>query len=135
MGMVPFTELVYLPDEGRFEEVSKVPATAVRGEGAWLNSKPIRSNHLLGERPVMLASRSETKRGEFKPFYSCAEVRPVGSIAYKLALIAAGRGDATFSLGPKNEWDVAAGCFWVDEGGGRASDKEGEFVLFNRANT
>ena len=28
VGMVPFTELVYLPEEGRYEELSKVPAHA-----------------------------------------------------------------------------------------------------------
>ena len=28
VGMVPFTELLYLPDEDRYEEVSKVPSTA-----------------------------------------------------------------------------------------------------------
>ena len=59
---------------------------------------------------VVLASRSEVERGQWKPFEnSPIEVRAVGSVAYKLALVAAGLADATWTLVPKHEWDVAAG--------------------------
>ena len=109
--------------------------TASRGEGIWLNGEPSRSGRLVGERLVILASRSEFKNGKFKPFERYAEVRPVGSIAYKLALVATGKADATFSLGPKNEWDIAAGVLLVEESGGRTADREGISFLFNRANT
>ena len=59
----------------------------------------------------------------------------MGSIAYKLALVATGKADATFSLEPKNEWDIAAGVLLVEESGGRTADREGISFLFNRANT
>jgi myo-inositol-1(or 4)-monophosphatase len=42
----------------------------------------------------------------------------MGSVAYKLGLVAAGRADLTFTLVPKNEWDVAAGAALVESTGG-----------------
>jgi len=45
-------------------------------------------------------------------------VRPMGSVAYKLGLVAAGKADVTFTLTPKNEWDVAAGAALVQSAGG-----------------
>jgi myo-inositol-1(or 4)-monophosphatase len=68
---------------------------------------------------VILASRSELKRGEWKQFEGADfKIQPVGSVAYKLALVAAGRADATFTLVPKHEWDIAAGVALVESGGG-----------------
>ena len=84
---------------------------------------------------MLLASRSEIQRGEWKAFEAVADVRPCGSIAYKLALVAAGRADATFSLGPKNEWDIAAGVLLVEEAGGTAGDKKRRTFRFNQADT
>src|SRR6202166_8884 len=46
---------------------------------------------------LVLASRSEVKRGEWKPFENTNfKIRPMGSVAYKLALVAAGLADVTF---------------------------------------
>lgn len=68
---------------------------------------------------VALASRSEVKRGEWKAFENGPlQVRAMGSVAYKLALVAAGLADITFTLTPKNEWDVAAGAALVTSAGG-----------------
>lgn len=68
---------------------------------------------------LVLASRSEVTRGEWKQFENAPfKVRPVGSVAYKMALVSAGLADATFTLTPKNEWDVAAGAALVLSAGG-----------------
>src|ERR1017187_4563796 len=68
---------------------------------------------------LVLASRSEVKRGEWKQFESAEfNIRPMGSVAYKLGLVAAGRADLTFTLVPKNEWDVAAGAALVESAEG-----------------
>jgi myo-inositol-1(or 4)-monophosphatase len=68
---------------------------------------------------LVLASRSEVKRGEWKQFESAEfNIKPMGSVAYKLGLVAAGRADLTFTLVPKNEWDVAAGAALVASAGG-----------------
>jgi myo-inositol-1(or 4)-monophosphatase len=80
-------------------------------------SQPSQRKDLHGA--LVLASRSEVKRGEWKQFESAEfNIRPMGSVAYKLGLVAAGRADLTFTLVPKNEWDVAAGAALVESAGG-----------------
>jgi myo-inositol-1(or 4)-monophosphatase len=80
-------------------------------------SQPSSRTSLAGA--LVLASRSEVKRGEWKPFESgLFQIRAMGSVAYKLALVSVGLADATFTLTPKNEWDVAAGAALVESAGG-----------------
>jgi myo-inositol-1(or 4)-monophosphatase len=68
---------------------------------------------------LVLASRSETKRGEWKMFENAPfKLEPMGSVAYKLARVAAGLADITFTLVPKHEWDVAGGAALVVSAGG-----------------
>lgn len=126
---IPIAAAVYNP-------VTKELFHAIKDEGAWLNQQKI---HCSSTRPSsprlsLLASRSEYKRGEWTQFEAQHEVKQVGSIAYKLALIAAGKADATFSLGPKSEWDIAAGVLLVKEAGGIAVDKLGKDFQFNQSN-
>ncbi len=84
---------------------------------------------------LVLASRSEVKRGEWKQFESSDfTTRPMGSVAYKLGLVAAGRADVTFTLVPKNEWDVAAGAALVLSGGGFVQTLENADLKCNRKN-
>jgi len=71
------------------------------------------------EGALVLASRSEVERGEWARFQrSSFMIHPTGSVAYKLARVAAGLADATWTLSPKNEWDVAAGVALVEAAGG-----------------
>jgi myo-inositol-1(or 4)-monophosphatase len=109
--------------------------TAIKGKGAFLNGKSIQVKETLDDKPTIVASRSEIGRGEFEPFEHLSKVIPTGSIAYKLALVAAGKVDGTFSLGPKNEWDIAAGCLIIEEAGGNVSDKYGQGFKFNQKDT
>jgi myo-inositol-1(or 4)-monophosphatase len=81
---------------------------------------------------LVLGSRSEFKRGEWKQFQDGSlMLRPVGSVAYKLALVAAGLADATWTLVPKHEWDVAAGTALVQAAGGVVRNLDGSPVSFN----
>ena len=107
-----------------------------RGAGVTLNDAPARvsAQHDLAAARV-LASRSETDRGEWEEFRSELRIELTGSVAYKLALIAAGRGDATFSLTPKNEWDVCAGAALLTAAGGRITDRFGAPLRFNQRDT
>ena len=83
---------------------------------------------------VVLASRSEYARGEWDAFQGeVRSIKPLGSVAYKLALVAVGLADASWTLVPKNEWDVAAGAALVLAGGGRVSDFSKD-LRFNRPN-
>jgi myo-inositol-1(or 4)-monophosphatase len=87
------------------------------------------------EMPVVLASRSECTRGEWERFRDAPiRLRPMGSVAYKLALVAAGRADATWTLVPKHEWDVAAGVALLIAARGTVVRKDGVAPAFNQKN-
>lgn len=84
----------------------------------------------------ILASRSEIYRGQWKRFDNGPfTYSPMGSIAFKLAMVACGRFDATFTLVPKNEWDVAGGVALIEAAGGCVVDLEGKPLRFNRPHT
>jgi myo-inositol-1(or 4)-monophosphatase len=59
--------------------------------------------------------------------------RPMGSVAYKLALVAAGMADATWTLCPKHEWDIAAGSALVKAAGGVIQNLNGSELRFNNS--
>jgi myo-inositol-1(or 4)-monophosphatase len=102
--------------------------------GVTCNGKPAQPSqrHSL-DGALVLASRSEVKRGEWKPFENAAfKIRPMGSVAYKLALVSAGLADVTFTLTPKNEWDVVAGAALVQSAGGFVSTLEKTTLTANR---
>jgi len=85
------------------------------------------------EGALILASRSEVKRGEWKAFENGPfKVQAMGSVAYKLALVSAGLADITFTLTPKNEWDVVAGAALVKSAGGFVSTLEKTELIANR---
>jgi len=107
------------------------------GTGLTYNGKPAHvSQRSALKGAVVLASRSEMNRGEWERFREAPFlVQPVGSIAYKLALVAAGRADATWTLSPRNEWDVAAGVALVEAAGGFVWDGAGSRVSLNKQRT
>ena len=74
---------------------------AQKGRGVWLNEQPVKCDERPAKKLLLLASRSEYKRGEWQPYEMQHQVQPVGSIAYKLAMVAAGLAHATFSLAQK----------------------------------
>jgi myo-inositol-1(or 4)-monophosphatase len=87
------------------------------------------------EGALVLASRNEVRRGEWQPFENFPlTIRSMGSVAYKLALVAAGKADVTFTLTPKNEWDVVAGAVLVQSSGGFVSTLEKTELVANRQN-
>jgi myo-inositol-1(or 4)-monophosphatase len=137
-GLPEFAVSVALVEEGRplagalLNPAEGALIIGARGLGVRRDGRPVRAERPPGERLEILASRTEVGRGEFKTFERDATVRPIGSIAWKLGLVACGDGDATFSLGPKNEWDIAAGVALVLEAGGSATDRHGAEISFNR---
>jgi myo-inositol-1(or 4)-monophosphatase len=103
------------------------------GKGTTLNHQAVNTtprSQLTGS--SCLASRSETKRGDWDCFKTEFALTMMGSIAYKLAMVAAGRYDLTFTLTPKNEWDFCAGELLVTEAGGQVTHKDGTFCQYNK---
>ena len=56
----------------------------------------------------------------------------MGSIAYRLARVAGGDGDATITFRTIHEWDICAGVLMVLEAGGKVVDGSGAVMTFNR---
>lgn len=140
MGIPEFSVSVALVQEGEvvlgiiFNPATAELYTAVRGQGFQFNGNSSRVSQrttLAGAR--VDASRSEWKRGEFDPFKELVDVNVMGSIAYKLARVAAGQADATWSRGPKNEWDICAGVLLVREAEGRCVDLDDSTFTFNQS--
>lgn len=80
----------------------------------------------------VLASRSEMTAGLWKGFGTTLRIDPVGSIAYKLALVAAGRADGTWTMWPRHEWDIAGGAALVLGAGGSVLIPDGTTPRFNQ---
>ena len=120
-----------------YNPVTRELFSAAKGKGARLNGKNIHcstKNNLSDM--IILNSRSETRKGLWNPYISTfGELKPIGSVAYKLGLTAAGEADIFASLRPKNEWDICAGNCIINESGGRLIDLYGNERKYNQDNT
>ena len=106
-------------------------ATTLNGETA-----QVTDHAALTADVTVLGSRGELRWGNWSIFRGVPfKVRMLGSIAYKMALVAAGKADAAISLEPKNEWDVAAGALLVEAAGGVVTDAAGRPMTFNQRDT
>ena len=103
--------------------------------GVTLNGEPVQpTNRISLDGALVLASRSECKRGEWTQGQNCRfSIQPMGSVAYKLSRVAAGLADATWTLTPKHEWDVAGGVALMRAAGGWVCLPDGLVPDFNQA--
>lgn len=106
---------------------------ASRGEGAYLNGKPIHVSKVSRLEEGLLATgfaydRTQIVDNNYKEFCHMTSisqgVRRGGSAALDLSYVAAGRLDGFWERGLK-PWDMAAGWMLVLEAGGRVSSYEG----------
>lgn len=137
-GIPQFVVSVGLVVEGRavlgvvYNPVEQELYAAVKGCGTVLNGHPI---HVSLRKEVrgasLLVSRSESRR-RFKSVAEICHLEAVGSIAYRLAKVAEGKGDGTLTFRSLHEWDVCAGALIAEEAGGVVIDGSGKALLFNR---
>jgi myo-inositol-1(or 4)-monophosphatase len=121
----PKVAVVYNPVEDRLYR-------AAAGHGAELNGERIKvTSRQEIQGASLLVSRSEPQR-KFQVFANLCEVKPVGSIAFRLAKVAGGDGDGTLTFRSIHEWDVCAGVFMVEEAGGKVLDSNGKRLSFNQ---
>jgi myo-inositol-1(or 4)-monophosphatase len=118
---------------GIYNPVTRELFLGSRAVDVTYNGKPVRaSDRATLADALVLASRSEHQRGDWDAFKAGPfNVRAKGSVAYKLALVAAGLADATWTLSAKSEWDIAAGVALVEAAGGFVSELGGEPITFN----
>jgi myo-inositol-1(or 4)-monophosphatase len=106
---------------------------AMRGHGAFLNDRPIRTSDMATlERAQLIASGGLFKKKIWKEPWPEVKTRWVNSVAYRLALVACGKADATLSLSGKSEWDLAAAAVILEEAGGVITDHQGKVLRYNR---
>ena len=123
---VPVLGVVYNPASDEF-------FNAMRGHGAFLNDTQIHaSNKPTLDGAKMIASGGLFKKKIWQEPWPEVTAEWVNSVAYRLALVACGRGDATISLTGKAEWDLAAAAVIMDEAGGITTDHRGNPHGYNR---
>jgi myo-inositol-1(or 4)-monophosphatase len=139
-GLPEFCVSIGLAENGRpvaggiYNPATKETFLGAVDTGVLYNGRPARASQRISlDGALILASRSEVKRGEWKQFENSPfKVQAMGSVAYKLALVSAGLADITFTLTPKNEWDVVAGAALVESAGGFVSTLEKTSLTANR---
>ena len=114
---LPAREKTYLAADGAGATLNGTPISALqrdRLEGASLLSSRV------GLSPKYWSGGPPDVKRHFR-----------SSFAYRLALVAEGSFDASLTLRPTWEWDVAAGALIATESGARVSDRNGRSPEFN----
>lgn len=137
-GRAEFTICVALLEAGRpVLGLVLNPATgelfeAARGEGASAGGRPLRASTpaTLADAAVAV-SLSESRRRDFAALLPEARIVGIGSLAYKLVLVAAGRFDAFLSLRRAHDWDIAAAQLILEEAGAMLTDATGGAIAYD----
>lgn len=114
--------------------VKKEVYAARAGGGAVCNGKAIAVREPADEPRVggpkaLIEAMPEPSRRHF------VSVSYIPSLAYRLALVAAGRIDATFIKASSHDWDLAAADLILAEAGGMILDRQGETPFYARRET
>jgi len=107
--------------------------TGAIGHGAWLNRRPMHTSatdKIEGAR--MIGQRNRFSDRRWDKAWPKMDVIERQSIAYRMALVAAGQGDATILFGWKHDWDIAAGAAIISAAGGVVSDPWGYALELNQ---
>lgn len=125
--------LIYIPKLNEFY-------TAIKGEGAFLNGKPIKVSETTSIRKAVISTGFPYDRATDPDnnvnylngvILNVGGIRRTGSAAIDLSQVAAGRFDGYWEL-KLNAWDVEAGLLLVSEAGGRVKrieQEKGTFIL------
>jgi myo-inositol-1(or 4)-monophosphatase len=111
--------------------------SAAEGGGARLNGEPIHVStcsalegcHVLGQREMFADSALPDAQS-----WPEMQVESRSSVAYRMALVAAGIFDAAVVLSPKHDWDMAAGDVIMREAGGNVTSRDGCPLVYGGSN-
>lgn len=122
----PVAAVVYAPSLGETFE-------AALGCGARLNGEPVTASDIASLDDASVLADARLLEGPLWPEpWPAMRFERRNSIAYRMALVAAGAFDAAIALTPKWDWDVAAGALIAEEAGAKVSDHHGGAWRFNR---
>ncbi len=106
--------------------------SARKDKGAYCNRKKISVSSQKSLTNFTLAiSSSETKKMSEHPLIKSKKIFKIGSIAYKIALVAKGSIDVCLSFTKKSDWDLAAAKLILSESGGEISTINGKNIDLN----
>ena len=109
--------------------------TAEKKKGAFCNRKRIKVKKNKNVNCCSFAvSSSEANNLTSYQFINNNQIRKMGSIAYKIALVAKGSIDVALSFTKKNDWDLAAADLIVSEAGGEILGTDGKKIIYNSKN-
>ncbi len=139
-GIPEFTVSIGLVEDGIpvvgviYNPITEELFWASKGGGSFCGDQRLqcsRQEHLPSVR--LIVSRSEYQKGKTESFKSLvSEIIPLGSSAYKLGVLAQGRGDLYLSHHPLSEWDICGGHLILQEAGGILLDFNGKEIKYNQ---
>lgn len=117
----PIAGVVHAPELDELYEASA-------GGGARLNGAPIATSARAALKDCAVLGSAHTLKG---PDWPAMRIETRNSVAYRMALVAAGAFDAAIALSTKCDWDIAAADLIAREAGGRVSDHLGGSFAYN----
>ncbi|WP_189067881.1 3'(2'),5'-bisphosphate nucleotidase CysQ [Deinococcus radiotolerans] len=123
VGGEPVLGVVYAPDTDEL-------FSGVVGRGVTLNGQPVPAP---SAGPDWRIAVSDTEHGRELHRSGLTGMKPSGSIALKLARLAAAQADATFTMSPRSEWDIAAGHALLRAAGGDLRRRDGRPIRYNQS--
>jgi myo-inositol-1(or 4)-monophosphatase len=107
--------------------------TAAAGGPALKNGKPVFVSGVDGGRPLRFAAAEDMIRDlDQRDLGAVHRISHVPSLAYRLAMVADGRIDATLVKRNSHDWDLAAADLILARAGGGLTTLDGEQLLYNR---
>ncbi|UQN06846.1 3'(2'),5'-bisphosphate nucleotidase CysQ [Deinococcus sp. QL22] len=131
VGGEPMLGVVFAPASG--ELFAGVAGTGGTGTGVTKNGERMGVGTRSGgtNDPFVVAISGTEYKRELH-LHNLPGMKPSGSIALKLARIAAGEADATFTMSPRSEWDIAAGHALLRASGGELLRRDGLPIRYNQ---
>ncbi len=105
---------------------------AIKNKGAYCNENRInvRDKQNLSSSICAISSSEISNIKEYNCFHH-ENIIKMGSIAYKIALVAKGKVDIAMSFTKKNDWDIAASQLILEEAGGTLKNISGKNMIYN----
>lgn len=103
-----------------------------KGKGSFCNNKKIivKQKNDFDKCNITISSSEIKKLNSFEKLKR-KQIIKLGSIAYKIALVAKGQMDIAISFTKKNDWDLAAAHLLLEEAGGKIVELNGKQIIYN----
>jgi myo-inositol-1(or 4)-monophosphatase len=122
----PVAAAIYNPMTDEMLEAALGTGTDFNGEPAHVTSRETLDGARVVGWPNTFAP------GRWSAPWPDMQIETRASIAYRMALVAAGQFDFTLSLTHKHDWDLAAGDLIVHEAGGLTTKHDGTLLQYNQ---